>query len=259
MLPPGIEFVERPATGRVFESTARVRLGDVTPAGLCRVDALARMLQDLSSDDTADAAHSTTDANDGRVWVLRRLAIRGDRRPRYRQDLRLSTWCSGIGPRWAERRTDIEWGDGSRLEAVALWACTDLETGAPVPLAAGFADVFGVSARGRKVSARLVLGEPETREGATWPLRASDFDLLGHVNNANYWSPTESALAGSGAKLELALIEFRGGVRPGESVRIVERQTEVVDGPIDERRTTIEQWWTVDGATRASVLVSLRS
>jgi acyl-ACP thioesterase len=251
---PGIDFVERPNVGRIFRNETRVRLGDVAPDGRCRLDAVARILQDLSSDDTADAAGSTSDANDGRVWVLRRLALRMQRLPRYREDLRTATWCSGIGPRWAERRSDIEWGDLGRIEAVALWVCTDLSTGAPVALGEDFESVFGVSAGSRRVSARLVLGGPSDDPPTEWPLRATDFDVLGHVNNASYWAPIEESLAhastsSASSRIELAVIEFRGGVDRGERATIIERL-----GP-----QSIEQWWVVDGDVRASTLVALRS
>lgn len=217
-----------------------------------RLDAIARVLQDLSSDDTADAAGTTSDANDGRVWVLRRLALRGDRLPRYRDDLALTTWCSGVGPRWAERRSDIEWGDGRRIEATALWACTDIATGAPVALGKAFESTFGVSAGHRRVSARLTLPGPPSADGRSWSLRATDFDVLGHLNNANYWAPVEESLAAerpsrASAPIEFAVIEFRGGVDPGDEVVIVERRT----------HETIEQWWLVDDDLRASTLVAL--
>jgi acyl-ACP thioesterase len=36
---------------------------------------------------------------------------------------------------------------------------------------------------------------PPTADRAAWPLRFTDFDVLGHVNNAAYWEPVEEVLA----------------------------------------------------------------
>ena len=89
------------------------------------------------------------------VWVLRRLALRIDRTPRFRADLTLSTWCSGVGARWAERRTDVMVGGTRASPRPALWVHVDTASGAPAPLPAGFDDLWGVSANGRRVRAGL--------------------------------------------------------------------------------------------------------
>jgi len=60
------DLTGRPRAGRVFEGTRRVRLADVSPAGRLRLDAIARFLQDVSADDTADAA-----LPDAEAWVVR--------------------------------------------------------------------------------------------------------------------------------------------------------------------------------------------
>ncbi len=48
-------MIPRPTIGRTFTGTARVRLGDVTPKGRMRLDAVARYLQDVANDDAVDA------------------------------------------------------------------------------------------------------------------------------------------------------------------------------------------------------------
>ena len=85
-------LVVRPSSGRVFDGARRVRLADVSPAGRLRLDAAARFLQDLSADDTADAA-----LPDAEAWVVRKTVIEVAAFPRYLEPLELATWCSGTG------------------------------------------------------------------------------------------------------------------------------------------------------------------
>ncbi len=63
------EIVSAPAAGRVFDGAATIRLGDSSPGGRARFDAIARHLQDLSDDDARAAGFGAYS------WVVRRTAI----------------------------------------------------------------------------------------------------------------------------------------------------------------------------------------
>ncbi|MHB1929058.1 MAG: acyl-ACP thioesterase domain-containing protein, partial [Acidimicrobiales bacterium] len=100
-----------PAPGaRTFGASRRVRLGDVRSSGGARLEAIARYLQDIAADDVRDAAV----ADDCR-WVVRRTRLELRRRPRYEEPLELTTWCSGTGGAWAERRTSIVGAGGAAV------------------------------------------------------------------------------------------------------------------------------------------------
>ena len=84
-------------------------------------------------------------------------------------------------------------------------------------------------------------------DGVAWPLRATDFDVLDHVNNAAYWAPVEDELARRGRpRVTAAEIEFRGGVYAGDPVEVV--AADVTGG--------FATWWRVRGDVRASTLVA---
>ena len=177
--------------GRIFEGIRPVRLADAHPSGRLRLDALARHLQDVATDDVVDAQ-----VGDGGItWVVRRTALVVEQWPRYLERVTYSTFCSGTGPRWADRRTSA-WGrDGGHIEAAMLWASVD-RSGRPARLPAGFDRVWGATAGGRTVSARLLHPPvPEGLTGRPWQLRTADLDILGHVNNAVYWAAVEDELA----------------------------------------------------------------
>lgn len=183
--PPGGE-------GRVYGAGRRVRLGDVDRGGRLRLDALARHLQDVATDDTVDAG-----IGDGAVtWVVRRAAVVVDRWPRYLEPVAYATFCSGTGPRWAERRTSGRGDAGGLVHASVLWACVDAATGRAGALPPGFDEVWGPTTGGRTVSARLLHPAPEgPLSERPWQVRASDLDVLGHVNNAVHWAAVEEELA----------------------------------------------------------------
>src|SRR5579875_2790519 len=173
-------FLPEAPGGRVFAVSRGVRSTEVTPGGRLRFDALARYLQDAAEDDMADAGFP-----EPHVWLLRRCAVAVRGYPAHGERVTLRTFCSAIGPRWAERTTTVTGPAGDLMQARAVWAAVAPDTGRPVPLGQAFHRLFGSSAQGRYVSARLTHPGPGTSRAARpWPLRATDFDTVGHVNNA---------------------------------------------------------------------------
>jgi acyl-ACP thioesterase len=231
------ELVPIPPAGRTFSATRPVRFGDLSPGGRLRLDAIARYLQDVSSDDTTDAA-----LEDDVAWVVRKLVVEVHRPPAFRERLALTTWCSGTGSRWAERRVSMTGAAGATIEAGVLWVRVDRETGRPVPLAPDFWAIYGPSAGGRKVGARLAHdpAPPPDADRTAWPLRFADFDLLGHVNNAAYWAAVEEALAD------------RRGLRPPFRAEVEYREAMVRGSEPDLARIDLGgelRLWLVDRVT----------
>ena len=190
------EMVPPTGKGREFTARRRVRLGDATPNGRLRLDATARYLQDVSNDDTRDA-----DWSDPHWWVVRRTVIDVHEFPRYLQEIDLTTWCGGIGSHWAERRTRITSLEGDVLiDAAALWVHVDKEALQPSRVPEDVVQLLTESADGRSVGARLLLRQKDfpaatDTAGEPWILRFSDFDAVGHMNNAAYWEIVEEHMA----------------------------------------------------------------
>ena len=109
-------------------------------------------------------------------------------------------------------------------------------------------DGFGVYAEateGRSVSTKLELPDPPSQSmRRPWPLRSTDVDRHGHVNNAAYWQAVEHVAAESGFELRKplrALLDFREPVDLGDELEL----TEHWDGPI------LQLGFCVDGTVRA--------
>ncbi|MHB1907024.1 MAG: acyl-ACP thioesterase domain-containing protein [Acidimicrobiales bacterium] len=214
-----MEFAAWVDGSRRYLGAATVRLGDVDPNGRLRVDALARYLQDVATDDWNDTG-LVLESDD--VWLVRRTGLRrvaGARWPGYLEGLELATWCAGTGGAWAERRTDVLLDGVVVIETVALWVPTDLE-GRPVRMRESFFAAYGEAARARRVSSRV--GVPPMSEGATrrpWPTRRSDLDLVGHVNNAAVWEVVTEVAPGP---LGAASVVHHGALERGDDVALVE-------------------------------------
>ena len=79
--------------------------------------------------------------------------------------------------------------------------------------------------------ARLVHPDPPAAAcdiGRSWPLRATDFDVMRHMNNAVYWAAVEDELhrrRDLRAPLR-AEVEFRDAIEPGDDVQLVTQDGE---------------------------------
>jgi acyl-ACP thioesterase len=210
-------LVPRPEHGRVFASARRIRLSDMDDTGRLRLDAVARYLQDIATDDVDETGWGAPD----HLWVVRSVRIEVVEAFVRDRSVALETWCSGQAAVAAGRRWSLRGDHGGRIEVDSVW----IHLG-PDARPARLTDfgVYAEAAEGRRVSTRLELPEP-SREAVRrpWPLRLSDVDVLGHVNNAVYWQAVEQALAGSrldAARPHTARLDFRAPLDLGDGVEV---------------------------------------
>jgi acyl-ACP thioesterase len=217
---PATELLPLPRRGRTYTGQARVRLGDTDPAGFLRLDALARFLQDVANDDARDAG-----LDNALGWVVRRTMIDVRAPAGLGESLTLTTFCSGFGRSWAERRTTVIGSKGAVSDAVSLWVQVELASGRPTRLGAAFEQLYGEASAGRTVSSRLSLaGPPPEAAARPWPVRHVDLDVFGHVNNAVLWAVLEDVTAGR-SRVGVGEIEYPGPVDEGAVVEAL-----VIDG-----------------------------
>ena len=102
---------------------------------------------------------------------------------------------------------------------------------------------------GRSAAAFRSHTRPPARTPRPWPVRASDFDLLRHVNNPAYWYAVEDELArlAPGRTPVSAELEHRATIEPGDPVEV---------------RSTVEEdvlrvWLTSHGEGRSATQLRL--
>jgi acyl-ACP thioesterase len=221
--------VGEPAAGRVIAHAMRPGIADAARSGRERLDAIARWLQDVAYLDLVDAGFEGRGA-----WAVRRLRIRVERFPRFGDDLRLRTFCTGIGRFSAERRTSVAADGESLVETVALWICLDAESLRPMRFPPDFVEVYAESAAGRDANVRLRHPEPpegterepwsfrttdiDAAEREPWSFRTTDIDAAGHVNNSHFWAVLDEELAGVESETIDAEVEHREPAQAGEAV-----------------------------------------
>ncbi len=234
--------------GRVFEGKRKIRLGDVDPDGRLRFDGLTRYTQDVSNDDTTDAAMS-----DDPGWVVRSTVVDELCPGSLGETLTFQTFCSSLGKRWAERRLTVTGDQGARYEVATLWVCIDLQAGRPAMLTDEFLSIYSEAAGDRKASARLEnpkLGDLGPFAGdlkaEAWQLRRVDYDTLGHVNNAAYWAVVEQWLP-SFVGPRRARAEYGKGLSPTPQVGVA--RLEVHGG--------LFVWWLEDEGSAPSATASV--
>jgi acyl-ACP thioesterase len=235
---PFRELVEAPRRGRVFTLSQRPGLGDCAPSGRVRLDALARWLQDVAYFDVEDAGLAAN-----AVWVVRCTRMRVSRFPRFGERHRLTTFCSGLGKMWAERRTSIVLADTgqSDVEAVSLWVHLDPASRRPAPFNEQEIATYGDAAGGRRVTARLRHPTPDALEpSSAWRFRATEADVADHINNAAFWQPLEEELLSDGEIDSLDVeMEFRSPAQPGEKLFVRKGRHRWIVDPSGELHASI--------------------
>jgi acyl-ACP thioesterase len=216
---PSREILPRPDGVRAFSGSVRATISDCSPGGRVRLDALARWLQDIAFADVLDVGLESA-----AVWVVRRTRIRVNRWPRFAERCELTTFCTGLGRMWAERRTDVrragDDGGPPDVEGVSLWVHLHPERRLPFPLTEAEVSAYSGSGPQRRVTARLRHPGPPPaaqRSSTPWAFRATECDLADHVNNAAYWQPLEEELLMRGAEPGVVDIEleYRAPAQPG--------------------------------------------
>ena len=178
----------------VFERSWPLRVGDIDRGGRLRLDAAARLIQDIGQDHVHALGFDKTHP----VGVVRRTIVDLIRPIEFQDMLRLRRWCSGTSTRWCEIRVRIDGGKGGLIESEAFWININRDTGMPSRLGDDFLDELQRSTDVHRLRWTPYLtpgGREDAEQVREYPVRFTDIDLFDHMNNAVYWSVVEDYLS----------------------------------------------------------------
>lgn len=181
----------------IHERGYEVRARDCGADGLMKDEAIFEVLQEEA------AAHADSlgvgFANllpEGRTWLLARMRLELDRRPRYREKFTVSTWPSGLAGLIALRDFRIRDADGgTAARATSSWLLVDFETRRPLRPELVKDHLPAGPERALDADAAKIPDFDGAPLGRPFRVLASDLDVNGHVNNTVYARMLEDSLA----------------------------------------------------------------
>lgn len=152
-------------------------------------------------------------AERGTSWVLNRIAAELIRYPRRDEEIRVTTWSTGVHSFKGFREFRLHAGDELLLSASSLWLWIDLHTRSLTRVPAGLAELFPVGTGTPPYRAeidRLHLTPPAANTPAlSLDLRYSDQDANGHVNHTAYFDLLQTALLRQGLSPQPSRLEIQ--------------------------------------------------
>ena len=173
----------------VYRQTFQINSRDTDPGNHVRADAIADYMMEAAGRHADEWGMSIPALQaENRTWVLARFGVEFYDRPGWKSELTVETWSRGFRGFPALRDFIVTGPDGEVVaRGCSVWFILDLATRKPVRLdpyakqgPAHPEKTSGLEEPG-KIPA-VPLWERETRV----PVRSSDLDMNGHVNNVYY-------------------------------------------------------------------------
>ncbi|OZC73940.1 hypothetical protein CH251_12475 [Rhodococcus sp. 06-462-5] len=199
------EQLDRPDTARSFVKQYRMGVGDADPQGQVRLDAIARLLQDVA----LDMIHESGFLDEDPFWIVRRNVIDVIRPLTWPGEVKVERWCAATSSRWVSMRqrltgipTASPFNPGYRqpgLVETESFCINVTRRGLPARISDATLDAWSTGItetrlRWRPVNPPAPAHDSEFTESRPFALRATDFDFFEHMNNVAYWPPIERAL-----------------------------------------------------------------
>lgn len=122
------------------------------------------------------------------VWVLNRWSIEIDSQPSWHDRISVITWPSSFERFYATREFKIKDPEGRTLvRASTLWILINFQKKRPIRIPLEFGDRYGISPV-KAIDNPFGTIEPvgASHGAGSFPVRRSDIDTNGHVNNCRY-------------------------------------------------------------------------
>ena len=163
-----------------------------------RLKPLLNVMQEAAATHSECAGYATAELlAEGRAWVLHRMVLQVHRPPALDDELSVTTWHKGSRGFRSYRDFEVFSKDEKLVSAASLWLLIDirrkriLKVPRDVPERYGAEAIDGLEVNIDRWKPDLAF-EPETTVALA--VRPSDYDPLGHVNNALYFDYLETLM-----------------------------------------------------------------
>jgi len=201
------------------------RVSLTVPSYLCRsddtlhIDGLAALMGEAAWQHARSFGVAFTEEEVQQFWILHRLGFRVLRSPRWGEEITIETWPSRVRRLFAMREFLISTDGETLVEASSAWIILDAATRRPVRPENHLAPDWRVEEVPLEMPTGKIGGIDEgtataLRDDARWyPVRESDIDRNGHVNNARYvqWLEDAAPATPDGITLVSFLAETHAG------------------------------------------------
>jgi acyl-ACP thioesterase len=198
----------------VWQETCTVRFGGIDRSDRLTMNAVFQFFQEAAISHADNLGVGREDmARTGTVWIVSRMSVQIDRRPRYGETVTVRSWPRGGEKLFALRDYDIR--DASDVPVVrgrSGWLIVDIEKRRPLrpqSIMDTLPQNTGLDALPPELAAASIAGLAERqnlRKAAERRAAYTDVDYNGHVNNVRYIQWIEDTL-------DPALLEQAGRMR----------------------------------------------
>lgn len=198
-----------------FQLTRTIDFFQSDTAGYVKLDALMRILQTAALDHVRLADRdSRILMADGFAWILNKVALTIFRRPFYGETLTVDTWHRGIKGFKSFREYEIRAGAEKVAAVSSSWLYLELARRKVVKVPLETDELYGLRPD-LALDLDIEQWRPDKKLQPTFVMdittRNSDYDMLGHVNNAAYFDYLDTLIkrtARGPAAVKTILIQY---------------------------------------------------
>jgi len=209
----------------VWAESCAVRFGAIDKSDSMTLDAALNFLQEaaISHAENLGVGREAM-ARTGQVWLLSRMSLQIDRRPRYGETVTVRTWPRGGEKLFALRDFDIrDADDHAAVRARSCWLIIDIEKRRPLRPQSIMDSLPQNEGMDSLPTAVSLAERPSLHKNHERRALYTDVDYNGHVNNVSYIRWMEDTI--DPVFLEQAVqmrldINYMNEILPGEAVGI---------------------------------------
>jgi len=171
----------------VYEQKFFIHTYEIDAEGRAQVLALLNFLQDAAAGHASRLGFSVPDlVKRGLTWVLSRYRVTIERYPRFFEEVKVTTWPSGLQGYFALRDFEMSDARGQFLAATTSWMLLDLRTKQPVKAAEHLAAEMVHPRRSLPDSFPTIPPLESAARELGFRVARRDLDMNKHVNNVVY-------------------------------------------------------------------------